>query len=133
MKQTMWILMVLPFLVLGSMGIYHLIGSYVLSYALAKDRIEVRLLHILPIRWIRFSNIAEIREVRWGDPLGFRTMVGVFLSGAWANRIFVKSFILIRPKKYVFQHIAITPEDPTSFVSQVNKKRDQVLQSNIHC
>lgn len=110
----------IPFLILGSLALYNWIGPLILSYELTPNKIEVRIFRLACIRRIHFSNIAEIREVRWLEPVGIRGTIGMIFGERWSNRIFVRSFVLIKPKRGFFHHITLTPKDPTAFVEYVN-------------
>lgn len=113
------ILTVLPFLILGTLFLYNWIAPYIISYNLTAKRIEIKLFHLICIRWINLSNVAEIREVGWRDHIGIRGTIGMVFGESWSNRVFVKSFVLIKPKRSFFHRITITPKNPKDFVEQV--------------
>ncbi len=119
-QDLLIILALLPVLLLGTLFLYHyLFGPLLLSYKITTRRIEIKLFHLLLIRWINFSNISEIREVKWRDAVGILGTVGMVFGEKWSSRVFVKSFILITPKKSFFHRITLTPKDPGAFVAQV--------------
>ncbi len=121
-RQDLWlILAVLPLLFLATMALDHWLGSFLVSYRLTASAIEVRFLQLVRVRWIKYSNIADIRQVTWHDPAGIRSMLRLLWCwfGAWNNRIFVKSFVLIEPKRSFIHRIVITPNDPGAFVDRV--------------
>jgi len=110
-QDLLVILIVLPFFVGSALGLYHVIGPLLISYNLTPKRIEIKLFRLLPIHWINLSDIEEIREIQWP----YRMLVGV----QWANRVFVRSFVLIKPKRSLYQFVRFTPKDPSAFAKQV--------------
>ena len=109
-------LVVIPLLVLGALLLWHWIGPLVISYRLTSTGLEVRVFRSLCVRQVDFSDIADVQEVKWYQSIGLRGTLGLIFRGSWGNRVFVRSFVLIKPKKGLF--VMITPKDPCGFVKQ---------------
>ena len=116
-REFLFIFALIILLVIGSLLLFHWIGPHLICYKLAPRRLEIRLFRFLCIRWIDYSKIVDIREVKWYDSIGIRGVLGLVLGGSWGNQVFVKSFVLITPKRSL--SVIITPNTPTVFVTQV--------------
>ena len=106
----MWI-SVFVLTVILALFILHCVGPLFISYELTHKSIEIKLFHLLSIYRIPFSNITEIQEVK--------CRIGMLIGLQWINRVFVKSYVMIRLKRGLFPSVRLTPNNPSNFIEQV--------------
>ena len=114
----MIVLRILVYVAAG-LALCHLLGPLLLGYCLRNDRLELRLFHVVPIRWVRFTDIAEISVVGWAEALWGRGFVRMRVVECWCNRVFVRSLVFLRPQNARFTNILLTPPDPKRFVMEI--------------
>ena len=104
------------------LGVYHLVGPLVVSYEFRADRLQVRLFHAVPIRWVRFANIHTVRLVKLREAVRLPWLLRLLLVECWASRVFVKAVVLLKPRNAWFMHLLLTPRDPETFVAALQQR-----------
>ena len=101
-----------------AISVLQFAGPYLYQYRLGDQRFEVKLFGLVPILILYFSDISEARVLS-GSPL-FNPFAGV----SFPNRVFAARPVQIRRKKGVLRSVILTPDQPESFVAEINRRID---------
>jgi hypothetical protein len=107
----------LLFLVLAAVacGAFQLLGRHLLKYRLTDDSVQVLLFGFAPLLSIRYSDIADVRQVSFRETL--RPSLSVLRLG---NRI-VGNILLIQKKTGIVRTILITPDDAGEYAGTIKE------------
>jgi hypothetical protein len=105
----------------SSLALVQLIAPFVISYHLADEGFEVRVLRILRVIRIPYASVTEVRKVSFSETL-FPRSAGMFAAARAGNRLFARHGVAIGRTFGLRKTVIISPSNPDDFVRQLQDR-----------
>ncbi len=119
-QMSMTIQIIIGFIILIPLSamLFHYTASYIYDYTITTSGVQIVLFKKIPIARINASDIVEMKEISFKDSL----LISPFFTARLGNRM-SRTCVLLRTSRWFVRTILITPDNPKSFISDLNKIR----------